>query len=357
MWRPSSLLRHGFHNVTSEVVRSAIIVMLLTCFIGGIAYVDLDLVHSLRWENQQRIVDGVDVVIATSPKAINSTVCENLASQTGFVNSGSLREDRVRVLTTDRSTLIPTGAASIGFLKLLGYASLGALNEPGVLVGEALGDYQAILPGGYVDLVDKTPAKVMGIIPETSRSERISGWVVQIETASGMADQCWAETEPGLRAAGEVVMRALFSGDKVEFTTLLRYEDRPTDLEAWYQSRMGLSLRWALPLALILIAGLITYTRRSEYGLYRALNMNFIHIVFTTQVEWITYTVLGSILGIATAVIIIFFRWTQLSDVPLLWPVGTSFADAAPLMATAIAVPPLLAAIRLVDPASALKDR
>lgn len=358
MWRPLVLTRHALQTIASELGRSIIMIVLLACAIGGIIFTDLDLAHRLRVEEEQRIADGLNVVIASSAGAIDSAVCERLSAQPGFRQAGSLREGSLKVLTGDRATLAPTGSVTAGLLQLWGYSTLATLNSSGVLVGEAFGRDQELPPGAYVAFVDEAPHEVLGTIQESGRTGRNAGWVLSVETPSGMADQCWVETQPGLRTTGEDVLLALFSGDQaVEVTTLTDIDDHSADLAAEYDSRIAVGLRWPLILALSLFAGLSIYSRRSEYGLYRALNMHSTHIAFITQVEWITYTLLGTLLGLAAAFGGVYFRWTQHGDVPFLWGFDTALTDAAPAIAAAVIFAPVVAAIWRSDLASALKDR
>lgn len=358
VWRPLTLVRHALLTVATELGRTLIIVVLLSCALGGIVFGDLNLAHRLRFDEQQRIADGLNVVIATAPGSIDATVCEGLSGHAGFRHAGSLREGTLAILASDGSTLVPTGSASTGLLLLWGQAGLDRLDRTGVLVGEAFARDQAMPPGSYLHLVGQSPHRLLGTIKEPGRAGRIAGWLVAVETAAGMTDACWAETEPGLRTNGEAVMRALFgSGGPVEVTTLTEFDDRSKDLVAEHDSRVPLALRWPIVLVVSLIAALSVSARRSEYGLCRALNMSPAHLVFTVQVEWMVYTLSAMVLGFAGAAIGIFFLWTQRSDVHLLWGLGTALTDLAAPLAASIVVAPVVAGLWRTDIASALKDR
>ncbi|MDR2975293.1 MAG: hypothetical protein LBV00_11385 [Propionibacteriaceae bacterium] len=358
MWRPTALIRHALLGIISEPIRSAILTVLLIAIFGSLVWSDADLLHRLHWEENQRVKDGVNIVIASAPGSIDAGLCERLATQPGFLHSGSLRDTKTRVLASDRSTLIPSAAMSMGFLDLLETRLPTAADKPGVFVGEALGKHLDLPPGSIVELSGQGSPRVLGVIKEGGRSSLISGWMLGIEPASGKTDHCWAETERGLRPTGENIMRSLFTADPpVEFTTLNDADPDFADLTFQYDTRLAAQLTWPLIGGITLIAALITYARRSETGLYRALNMRFWDIAFITEVEWIIYTLPALIISFSLTAVITFFRWSGVDDTPLLWNTSTVVVDTMPIAAIVLIAPTLAASLWRTNPAEALKDR
>jgi len=143
----------------------------------------------------------------------------------------------------------------------------------------------------------------VAVLAETGRTKFISGWLLVVTPPLDHVDECWIETMPGNSVTAEAVVRSVFGGvADVEIRPMIRLDDRSRDLKAEWRTR---STRDLLRLALVTsvaLGFLLTVVRRSEFGLYRALGMQRMHLMLVVQVETLVVVSIGSIFGIVWSV-------------------------------------------------------
>lgn len=302
-WRIRSLVAHGIGNALSNVGRSAALMIFAAAMCGSVFYTDMATAEEIRVEEQSRIDSGLHVLQASAESGLDAQNCERIGFNDGFIASGGIRNGPLVVMATDHATQIPTAQVTAGMLRLASPGrSISALDSPsGVILGEALQRQLSLSPGSRLILEGQPVTRVQSILDETERTSFIAGWVLSVTPAVGVVDECWIETEPDLENDAEFITRSIFENSDLELRPMIALDARSRDLAEEWRKRATLGLMRFGIVALIALGALLTFVRRAEYGLYRALGMQRRDVLLTTQAETAVIVAVGATLGVLWA--------------------------------------------------------
>lgn len=360
MWRIRALTREALTNVVADRWRTTVLAAISALLIGGLALSDYRTTGSLWTETQRRNHEGISVVIASSDTGLPAATCHALNARPDVRSAGGFRSRGIATLATAPSIRFPAADITAGMLAIWDPTLTHTRTPPATAVGESLRDELAVVPGSFLRLTGGQVLSVDAVYAATNRSELQARWLVTLAAPVGRVDECWVEFTPGAQTAGRDIVTAAFTtqSNELNVRSLIDLGTHARSLADDFADRPSRSL---LPIAVIvttLLACLMTWFRRSELALYRALGTTRLQLLWLAQVENLAVLTIGATVGGLWATFITHWqRATTTDPIPLLTGASVATRTVAVTGLVLVCIAPVITLVVRGDIARDLKDR
>jgi hypothetical protein len=300
-WRERTLAEEAARNVSGSAVRTVVVAMVAALLAGGLSWVEYATTDSLLAFQKSYLDQGGHVVVAFNLDGLNAARCERLQHDPGVLGSGAVREGSSVTVDLAPGTLFNTAEVTAGIFAVWtpNQAVVLADLSKGPIVGRAAADELGVEAGRFLAVGDDPPAPIPFVADTEQRSPYSMRWLLTVVPPSEPMPACWVEFTPGTYEAGQAKLTALFadSGPALSvrpYRTLDEFAFDPRQALAERPQREG----W-LPLGLTLAAlvWIMTWFRRSEVGLYRAVGTTTPQLAAMVWLEAVMTVGLGMAAG------------------------------------------------------------
>lgn len=222
--RAASLASEAGRNLATGTTRAALLALTLAGVVGALAYVDVRAAVGVLQDAAAYRASGSSVQVLEAPQGIDGARCDSLASVTGVVAAGALRQgETLRTLAMPASSLT-VWEATPGLVDLVadtGTDLVGAdQRSAGLWLSRDLADTLGARPGRSLATA-LGPATTAGVYtwPDDGRDRALGYAALAPVAPAGVFDQCWVQVwPPDVDAAGAVYL-ALDPAKAEEATT------------------------------------------------------------------------------------------------------------------------------------------
>lgn len=315
-WRLRDLANEAIRNTTSARFRTGLLALLTAGVIGALVFVELSTTGELLEFQRGFAESGGNVFIAASEEGLVAERCAAIASMTGVAGSVGVAPGPLVETSDAPGTLFNTGTMTAGALDVFtaeSIASTADVSERWV-VGSVAAAELGIEKGMWLGINGGEPLRVGAVLDTEQRNPRIDRWIMAIQAPTGRVAECWVEYLPGVTSGRSEALSALFgnSADTVvaprirlgEFSRnpVVEFEQRP-QATAWLVAGLLIGM----------IGWLVTWFRRTQIGLYRAVGTSPAALLILGAGELGIPIVAGSFAGILWATA----TWTATATVPI----------------------------------------
>ena len=329
--------------------------------IGGMAALEFSSTASLWAEVRRRDKAGLSVVIVSSESGLSAATCDAFNARSDVRSAGGFRDAGIDYLGTSPSIRFPTAEFTSGLLPIWDpSSSISTSRSTGIVLGRALADDTGATTGTLLEPARLGLVQVGKILATTNRNELQAGWLLMATAPVGMIDECWIEWESGQEGPGRALATAAFAGAMGEISvhSLVALGDHARSLADEFSQRPGKAL---LPIAGLLAAVvlcLLTWFRRAELALYRAVGTSRRELWLLCYMDTTILLLVGGFLGLLWASCA--SQWSRtMAEVPVPGAVGASVVVRTTALALASVV--LLGSLSFLlvrtDVSRDLKDR
>jgi len=322
-WRVSELLSEAARSALSSLLRSVAAVAGLGVLVGALAFTELTTTAGvLDFQRTVEAKGGWVGVLSNPDGTLFARSCDSLAGRSWVVNAGGLRRSGSAELTKAPGTLFQTAIVTSGAPRIWSaqpprHSDLAE----GVVVGEQLAAEVGLSGSSVIaELHDGEVLHVGNVISVENRYPEAARWMLRIAGPVGRIDECWVEFAPRALEAGLAAASMVF-GDvsRIDARPLIRLDEFARDPQAELAQR-PLANAW-LPIgcALASLFWIITWFRRADIGLYRAVGTDTLSLWVLVQLEAVMIYLPTLISGYLWAVLVFalqkesFPGWDQLT--------------------------------------------
>lgn len=341
-WKLRDLLVESVRNVAGGRVRSVLLAGVTAGVIGALVFIELSTTNELLTFQEGFTDSGGNVFIAASEEGLASERCAALTSMEGVTGSASIEAGPPVETTIAPGTLFGTGEVTIGGLALFSPGTSASAVDvvDGWVIGKAAASELGVSQGMWIGIDGSAPRRVGTVIDTETRNPRISRWLMSVRAPTGNVSECWVEFAPGVTTGRQETLGAVFSDSaNVIVVPWIRLDEFSRDPVAELAGRPQASAWIVAGLLVGVMAWLVTWFRRSQIGLYRAVGTGPSTLLILGAVELGIPIVSGALIGGLWAVAI----WTANTAG---YPVTDQLAIAARTASSgawlALAVGPLL---------------
>jgi hypothetical protein len=210
--RAASLASEAGRNLATGTTRAALLALTLAGVVGALAYVDVRAAVGVLQDAAAYRASGSSVQVLEAPQGIDGARCDSLASVTGVVAAGALRQgETLRTLAMPASSLT-VWEATPGLVDLVadtGTDLVGAdQRSAGLWLSRDLADTLGARPGRSLATA-LGPATTAGVYtwPDDGRDRALGYAALAPVAPAGVFDQCWVQVwPPDVDAAGAVYL-------------------------------------------------------------------------------------------------------------------------------------------------------
>lgn len=272
-WRLSDLLVDAVRNVTGARVRSALLALITAGLVGALVYTEFSTTDELLAFRDTFIDSGGNMFVAASEAGLASDRCAALASMEGVTGSAGIESGPPIETTAAPGTLFNTGGVTIGALGLFSSEPAGSATAvvDGWVIGASAASELGVTEGMWLAIGSATPRHVGTVIDAEIRNPRINRWIMTVQPPTGTVTECWIEFAAGVTSGRQETVNAVFAdATNVIVVPWIRLDEFSRNPIAELAGRPQASA-WIIAGLLIGAMGwLITWFRRSQIGLYRA---------------------------------------------------------------------------------------
>ncbi|MGH8873746.1 MAG: hypothetical protein ACRDVM_00615 [Acidimicrobiia bacterium] len=288
-----SRLNLGFHSLV------VLVLSLISCI--TLARLEVSTVTGLLSDVERFQEAGGFIMVAESEAGrLPGYRCGALATQPGVLRVGAVRRDAPEWESQQSSSKeaavaalqapgIPFGllTASPGMVPLWN-PSVEMPTGPGVVLGEAAAIELGLGVGDVLVPERGEAVPVVAVLDTELRNPSAMRKIIALTPPMAAVHECWVEFTPEAFNAAETVMNAVFSQEIATAVQIVPFR-RPDELGASPSEKLlGRPHRngW-IGVALTMTASywLTSWSRRSEWGLYRALGFRIHHLLLMAQLE------------------------------------------------------------------------
>lgn len=295
----------------------------LAVIVAALTFVDLTTTASVIEFQRNVEAKGRWVGVISNPDGtLSARSCDSLSRRPWVLYAGGLRRESSTELTKAPGTLFQTASVTSGAPQVW------AADPPphrdlvtGFVVGEQLAAELGLRAESLAVEIDGDEIlRVGAVMSVENRYPEAARWLLTIAGPYGRVDECWVEFEPGILEAGLAAASATFRDvSRIDARPLIRLDEFARDPVAEFASR-PLAHSW-LPVGLLMasLIWLITWFRRADVGLYRAMGTNTFDLWVLVQVESVVVYLLALVSGYAWGVLLFaiqqegFPGWDQLA--------------------------------------------
>lgn len=308
-WQVRALLQESSRNLGPRHLALGAVVCALFLGLGILTIAQAS--HSLR-QQEARVSAGALVWSAsgTEEAPIDGRTCEALNGASGIDAAGGVALTRPpSVHRYKGSPPIVVEAVTPGVLRVWDPRT----GRTDVTVGRALEATQLLSVGSTLISADGERITVGSRTPQNLAVSRLaSGLLVPVEPGVALAE-CWVRFAPGSVEHAEAAMRHVFTGTHARITPFLTpVTGVATPSEQWHA--FADSHPWLVAGALAsLVALLTTWTRRSEFAVYRTFGTRRSALSLMLLVELVLVVVPAT----AAAIVLALLGGRVIAQVPL----------------------------------------
>ena len=341
-WSVRGLLVDAIRNVTGGRVRSVLLAVFTAGAIGALVFIELSTTDELLTFQEGLTDSGGNVFIATSEQGLASEQCGALTSMEGVIGTAGIQAGPALETTIAPGTLFGTAEVTIGALGLFssGPSVPAADVTDGWVIGQAAASELGISQGMWLGIDGSTPRRVGAVIDTGARNPRIGRWLMAVRPPVGSITECWVEFAAGVTTGRQETVSAVFSGTTdVVVVPWIRLDEFSRDPIAEFAGRPQSSAWIVAGLLIGMMAWLVTWFRRSQIGLYRAVGTGPSALMILGAVELGIPIVSGALIGSLWATAI----WTAATaGHPSADQIAVATRTAVSTVLIAIAIGPML---------------
>ncbi len=308
-WRLRDLVVDAVRNVAGGRVRSVLLAGVTAGVIGSLVFIELSTTDELLTFQDGFTDSGGNMFIASSEEGLAAERCTALASMESVIGSAGIEAASPVETTIAPGTLFGTGEVTIGALRLFSLeadASTAAVAD-GWIIGEAAASELGTSQGMWFGIDGSEPRRVGVVIDTEVRNPRTNRWIMAVRPPAGSVSECWVEFTAGVSAGRQETVRAVFSDSAdVIVVPWIRLDEFSRDPVAELAGRPQASAWIVAGLLIGATAWLVTWFRRSQIGLYRAVGTGPSTLLILGSVELGIPIVSGALIGSLWAIAI----WT-----------------------------------------------
>lgn len=199
--RARSIASEAARNLASGTARAAMLVLVDAAVVGALAYVDVRAGVEVLRDAADFRASGSAVQVLEVQQGVDGARCDALASVTGVVASGAIRQgDPLRALAMPSSP-VTVWEATPGIVDLIADTG-GRLARPsaeggGLWISRDLAETLGVRPGGPVPTsTGTTTAAGLYTWPDDGRARTLGYAALAPVAPTGVFDQCWVQVWP-----------------------------------------------------------------------------------------------------------------------------------------------------------------
>lgn len=277
-WRTGALVREAWVGLFANALRSAVILVIAAAVLGVVAALELrDVRRADAFQDDYTLAGGQVAIVVSEDNAptLSMERCAAVAAWPGVVAAGGAGEPSLATFASAPGVLFQQVPVTAGLLRVWDPASrIPAASLAGAVVtGTSFASEMGLRPGMHVARAGEEPVTIAAVIDPNRRNPTVSRWVYDVVAPAGGAQQCWVEFTPAAYAGGSAALAAWFAtGDQAPIVRpYIRPDEFTRDAAADFAGRPQ-RYGWVAAGALLaLIAWLMTWFRRADFGLYLAL--------------------------------------------------------------------------------------
>lgn len=299
-WRVWDLLVDAVRNVAAGRVRSVLLAGVTAGVIGALVFIELSTTDELLTFQDGFIDSGGNMFIAASEEGLASERCAALLSMEGVIGSASVEAGPPVETAIAPGTLFGTGRVTIGALELFssGPSASAADLANGWIIGEAAASELGVSQRMWLGVGGSTPRQVGAVVNTEARNPRIDRWLLAVQPPAGTVSECWVEFAPGVMTGRQETVSAVFSDSAdVIVVPWIRLDEFSRDPVAELVGRPQASAWIIAGLLIGAMAWLVTWFRRSQIGLYRAVGTGPSALLILGAVELGIPILSGALIG------------------------------------------------------------
>lgn len=314
-WRGRGLVGEALRNLIFAWPRSIGMVVLAAVLLGTLAYVEFSYAQRLITEHRDLVAQGRNVLVVRANGGLDAGRCDALAGVAGVLASGGIRPEGVVSLRHAPGTRFQLAAISDGAVSVIDpVRSKPVQRTTGWTLGAAAAAELGVGPGAVLTPTDMPPAPVSNILSADSRFPELARSIIGIVAPSGVFEECWTEFMPGALAGGEGMLRYWFrEADQLDVDGALPLNEFSRDLSAEFALRAVRYLWIVVAAVVFVLAGVVTWLRRTELALYRALGVSSAGLHLLAAVDAIVVFAVALVVGLGVAMVLhltIAVEWT-----------------------------------------------
>jgi hypothetical protein len=287
--------------------------LLAAVVLGGLAALELrDVDRADSFQRDFALAGGQVAVVVSEDGAASLSMerCHALQHLPGVIAAGAAGEPDLATFVSAPGVLFQQVPVTAGMLRVWDPgATVPAESLAGaVVVGGSFATEIGVSAGMYLAPRGGEAARVAAVIDPSRRNPTVSRWVFDVVAPAGGAQQCWVEFTPAAYAGGSAALAAWFATGDSEpvIRPYIRADEFTRDPAADYQGRPQRHGWIAIGALLALVAWLMTWFRRADFGLYLALGTRRSALLVISAVEsWLVIAAgcaLGWLYAVAGAV-------------------------------------------------------
>jgi hypothetical protein len=360
-WQLGELARDAARAASVPLWRAVLVVIGVGLFVFALTTAELSTTQDVI--EFQRTLDekGLWVGVLSNPDGmLSARNCQSLESRSWVVGAGGVRLGGSETFTQAPSTPFQTAWVTPGVVRIwtqgTAQPTFGAMSS-GAVVGEEVATEVGLAARSFVQPETSVrPLQVGAVVNVDNRFPNASRWLMYVTGPVGTVNECWIEIAPGSLPAALASASLAFPGvANIDARPLISLNDLSRDPATELSERPQADAWIAAGAAMVTINWLVTWFRRSDIGLYRALGTDTTSLWFMSQIETILLHSLGAIAGYSWAVVV--FALPQ-GDLPLVDQLTVSGRTSASAVLVSIALSPLATFLVGRDQVSdQLKDR
>lgn len=280
-WRPNELVREATRNIGPRHLISGVLVTLL---LTGLALLSSSQAFSSLEQEADRQGAGslVVLVAADGERPLNAATCESMNASAGVEAAGGIAATRPPPAQAFAgSAPVTTEYVTPHAIRVWDPTSTTATT----VVGADLSATGAVGPGTVLLWPDGAQTRVASELTPSVPVTRLRSGVLVPRTTDTALSECWVRMSPGAVDYGVTLASYVFrdaGAQIVPFTTLSPGVKSPSQQWHAYADAQP----WVVgALMLALVAGLTTWTRRTELAIYRAFGTGRAAITFMLLIE------------------------------------------------------------------------
>ncbi len=298
-WSMASLWEEAVRNLRASLPRT----VTLGVIAGGLAFAvvaaEAASIADMASFRRRLVDEGGNVVIAGSDFGIPAALCEAVGDQEHVIEAGSSTSGTAIYPNVSPGRLFGLAGATAGAVRIWAPGtSIADLVGPGWVLGSEAAESLGSGAGSFIG-IDGGVGEVMMVLPDSRRLVWNSGSIMHLMAPEGDFDSCWIEYDDSAGRIGPDLARYAL-GDapgEVRAARLVKLDEFSRDVSAEFRARPTARLWLAVGLGLFLILVLLTWTRRSEFALYRALGARPIDVMVLGVAESGLVVVLATVVG------------------------------------------------------------
>lgn len=304
--RARSVVSEAARNLATGTTRAALLALALASIVGALAYVDVRAAVDVLQGAAEYRASGSSVVVLEVPQGIDGTRCDALASASGVVAAGAIRQgEPVRALAMP-SSQVTVWEATPGVVNLVadtgGDIAATAPGAGGLWYSRDLAQALGARPGRPIETTAGTAATA-GVYtwPDDGRTRTLGYAAMAPVAPTGVFDQCWVHAWPmDVNTAGLVY--SAIDPAKADQAIVSRLN---TALGADYDAPGLLSRRptvyapWAAAVVGFVLGYLAIRLRRLEFAAALHARVRKAHLAWQQTLEAIAWVAAGAAIAAA----------------------------------------------------------